>query len=379
MITPSYTAGYKNFHPSWYQSLTNDFARIKKAASDLASLNGSKAMLSITTGFSIRISLNSHKFLEKLSPFQRIQISRKIASLSAIPRPKDSAAQKNAQDIYCVTEMHTGFSISYKIFAQTIYVLEIVPNPKLAGESKELPALYIVTKNNRELWDIVKRPLDSINTQHAAINGQSNDLKRARGLMGDHIEYTFKNDNVKEFTLFHNPTDGAFWDTFESSLDKREKTTAIAKQFATVLAKVQKNGKPVKWVAHSQGGLIFTEAARFHWENHHSELSNNSVQFNAGANNEQRTKTILKHANIRILGFNNHPFDPVPNIIGGNSKDWVSLLGSAVGFFFVFSDDPDVRPHTMPYNGNSKVANKVYDISNKSSLIVQSIINSIPK
>jgi len=379
MITPSYTAGYKNFHPSWYQSLTNDFARIKKAASDLASLNGSKAMLSITTGFSIRISLNSHKFLEKLSPFQRIQISRKIASLSAIPRPKDSAAQKNSQDIYCVTEMHTGFSISYKILAQTIYVLEIVPNPKLVGESKELPALYLVRYKGGDEWELVNKPLEAVSTTHAAINGQSNVLSKAWDLMAIHITAAFRNEIIKEYTLFHNPSDGFFWDTYESSLDKREKTTAIAKQFSAVLGKVQNSGKPVKWVAHSQGGLIFTEAARYHWEHHHSELSHNSVQFNAGANNEQKTKSILKKPNIKILGFNNHPFDPVPNIIGENAKDWVSLLGSTVGCFFIFSDNPNVSPHTLPYSGNSNVVNKVYNIKDKSALVVQSIINAIPK
>lgn len=379
MPTAPNTAGYTEFHPSWYQSLTNDFARIKNATSNLASFNGRKAMRSITTGLSIKISQNAHKFLEKLSPYQRIQITRKIASLSATPRPKDSAAQKGSQDIYCVTEMHTGFSISYKILAQTIYVLEIVPNPKLKGESRELPALYLVRSKGGNEWEIVKKPLNSISTQHAAINGQSNNLVDAWSLMAKHVTASFKKDIIKEYTLFHNPSDGLFWDTYESSLDKREKTTAIAKQFSSILNNVQSAGKPVKWVAHSQGGLIFTEAARYHWENHHSELSSNSVQFNAGANNEQKTKTILKMPNITILGFNNHPFDPVPNIIGGNAKDWVSLLGSTVGFFFVISDNQDISPHTLPYSGNSKVVSKVYNIKDKSALVVQSIINAIPK
>jgi len=142
---------------------------------------------------------------------------------------------------------------------------------------------------------------------------------------------------------------------------------------------VHENGNSVKWLAHSQGGLIFTEAARYHWENNHTELSNNSVQFNAGANNEAISKGILKNVKIDILGFNNHPFDPVPNIIGGNAKDWVSKLGSTIGFLFIFTDNPNKSPHTLPYTDNSSVVNNVYDVKNKSALVVQSIVNSLPK
>jgi len=87
----------------------------------------------------------------------------------------------------------------------------------------------------------------------------------------------------------------------------------------------------------------------------------------------------LKNVKIDILGFNNHPFDPVPNLIGGNAKDWLSALGSTIGLFFIFTDNPNNSPHTLPYTGNSTVANKVYDVRNKSALVVQSIINSLPK
>ena len=105
----------------------------------------------------------------------------------------------------------------------------------------------------------------------------------------------------------------------------------------------------------------------------------NSVQFDAGANNAVKTRQILDRVGISIHGFNNHPFDPVPNLIGGNAKDWVSVLGSCIGLFFVFGDDPSTSPHTLSYTGNSAVVNKVYDIKNKSALMVQAIINSLPR
>ena len=106
---------------------------------------------------------------------------------------------------------------------------------------------------------------------------------------------------------------------------------------------------------------------------------NNVLFVDANANNEVKTKQILGGVGINIHGFNNHPFDPVPNLIGGNAKDWVSVLGSCIGLLFVFSDDPSLSPHTLPYTGTSAVVNKVYDITNKSALMVQAIINSLPR
>ncbi len=366
--------GFTHFKPSFYQRLSNNVAKVRNTVS-------TGNIGAITTGHKIQISASSHSFLEKLSPYQRIQITRKIASLSPTPRPKDASLQKDSNDIYCVTETNTAFSISYKVQSNTVYILEIVPNPKLKGAGKELPALYLVKRTGPggQQWAKVNKPADSVDTNYAAINGQSNALDRALSLMGTHLSVTFKKDAIKEYTLFHNPSDGGFWDTYESSQDKKQKTTAVSKQFSTVLANVQEKGNPVTWLAHSQGGLIFTEASRYHWENNHTELSKNTVHFNAGANNETKTKKILRDVNIKILDFNNHPFDPVPNIIGGNAKDWTSRLGSVIGFFFVFTDNAERSPHTLPYTGNSSVVNKVYNVRDKSALVVQSIINSLPK
>lgn len=370
-MTSPQAQGYSNFNPSWYQKINSNISRVHNTIT-------SRNFNSLTAGHEIKISPNSHQFLEKLSPYQRVQISREIASLSATPRPTNSAKQKSSNNIYVITEKNTAFSISYKIYVTKIYILEILPTPKLTGKHRELPALYQVKRVQNNEWALIPSPVDNVNSTHAAINGQSNVLNLASELMGKHISEAFKNDNVSSYTLFHNPSDGLFWDTYESSQDKRHETTAVAKQFANVLKNVQKKGEHVKWVAHSQGGLIFTEAARYHWENNKTELSKNSVQFNAGANNENKSNTILKAVNIKVHDYNNHPFDPVPNIIGGNAKDWVSLLGSTVGFVFLFTG-PNRSPHTNHYNGNSSVVNKVYNMKDKSALIVQSIINSLPK
>jgi hypothetical protein len=42
------------------------------------------------------------------------------------------------------------------------------------------------------------------------------------------------------------------------------------------------------------------------------------MRFNAGANNGAATKPILENS-VQIYKFNSHPFDTVPNIVGGNA------------------------------------------------------------
>ena len=364
---------FSDFQPSFYQNIRNQAITTGRALS--AFCHGRRA---IQTGYDLKISPAAQQLLELLSPYQRVEITRKVASLSAKPRPSDAAPQKGTADVFCITEKNTGFCISFKLHGSAVYVLEILPNPKLKGESKELPGLYLVNYLDGT-WQKSKKDIKHIDTAHAAINGQSNVLARASGLMGNHVSTMFKEDKVKSYTLFHNPSDGTFWDTYESSLDKKEQTTAVSKLFAGVLADVQKQNKQVKWLAHSQGGLIFTEASRYHWINVRTQLDMNSVQFNAGANNEKLSKKLLAQVNIKIHGFNNHPFDPVPNILGGNANGWVSLLGSAVGFAFIFTDNPENSPHTNPYQGPTTTVKRVYNLKNKGSLAIQAIINALPQ
>ncbi len=204
IMTGSAAQNFINFNPSWYQKLSNNAARVRNTVTNLD-------IAAITAGHKIKISPNSHLFLEKLSPYQQVQITRKIASLSPTPRPSDASAQKSTENIYSIVEINTGFAISYKVQAGIVYILEIVPNPKLMGAGKELPALYVVKRSGANgQWALVPKAVDSIKTAHAAVNGQSNDLDRSRNLMGTHLSTMFKQDMIKEYTLFHNPTDGGF-------------------------------------------------------------------------------------------------------------------------------------------------------------------------
>ncbi|CUA85364.1 RHS repeat domain-containing protein [Pseudidiomarina woesei] len=213
-----------------------------------------------------------------------------------------------------------------------------------SSKSSSGGTLYKVVKVKGK-WQIAGE-VDSVTTAHAAVNGILNEADRAAGLMGDHLEHAYEDDEITEYTLYHNPTEGVFWDSWETFRDKMGWTTDVAKGLARVLDDTQKAGIRVKWVAHSQGGAIFAEAVRYLGK----DLSNTTVAFHASASNTWMTKRIMASSNVSIRGFLNHPGDAVPNIIGLNTANpfkiirsiWnaPSLVGS--------ENDPYWSPHTMP-------------------------------
>ncbi len=207
---------------------------------------------------------------------------------------------------------------------------------------------YIVEKVSDE-W-MVTRATTSVETDKAAINGILNEPGYAAWLMGQHIEAEFK--NVDKFTLFYNPTEGLVADGWESLRDKMGLTTDIAKQFSKVLVETQASGRNVDWVAHSQGGIIFSEAVRIS----DSNLSNMSVVFHSGGNNEWVTNKILDRAEISLIGegYRNHPLDPVPNIAGFNTANPIKIIGSIFALPFVIWGGSDVSPHTLPHIKNGE-------------------------
>ncbi|WP_413662607.1 hypothetical protein ACG1BZ_15500 [Microbulbifer sp. CNSA002] len=137
-----------------------------------------------------------------------------------------------------------------------------------------------------------------MDTEYAAINGMLNELDYATELMGAHVQHAF-GKGVTEFTLFHNPTGDLLADGWESFRDKIGWTTDVAKQFSAVLGNIQSRGKGVSWVAHSQGGIIFSEAVRYNGGN----LSNLRVAFHSGGNNRWPTSGILRNTGVTNLGY----------------------------------------------------------------------------
>lgn len=164
------------------------------------------------------------------------------------------------------------------------------------------------------------------------------------------LEWAYKTDanNIKEYTLFHNQSEGGTKDFFECVKDKTS-ITENAKYFASVLKQVQERGRPVKWVAHSQGGIIFNRAVKHHNETVRGSLSKNSVVFHSGGNNMKDSSSSLSAAGIQFEFPPNNPFDIVPRLAGANDvslraiKETVPFRGNLKG------DNPLCSPHTLPF------------------------------
>lgn len=172
-------------------------------------------------------------------------------------------------------------------------------------------ACYSVSIDDRKKVTGFERTT-AVGSGFAAINGMLNTVGYAMNLMGGHVKDRFESKN---YTLIYNPTEGFFRDAIESARDKFGATTEITKAFANVLASTESN---TSWIAHSQGGIIFSEAVRFNLANGVQTMGNNSVSFDSGANNAWVTNRYLVKAGIGLVGrgYYDAPNDLVPQIVG---------------------------------------------------------------
>jgi len=201
-----------------------------------------------------------------------------------------------------------------------------------------------------------------------------------------HLQNAYKGETIKEFTLFHNPTTSFLGDTWESTRDKLGITNPMTKRFAKILEETQQYNGETKWVAHSQGGAIFAQAVHYLNKKNGVSLDGQTVYFQGHANNMLVTKPILKKAGVKLHkeGYNNNPFDGVPQIIGLNAVTDLllsfgfgsigRLLAAPLAIIpglvpFSFTGNPKISPHTRPYNGignyGKSVASGVKDILGK--------------
>jgi hypothetical protein len=171
--------------------------------------------------------------------------------------------------------------------------------------------------------------------------------------MGIHVEDAYAGTSA--YTLVYVPDNSFTTDLLLSLGDKLGlgglTTSSEANFLSGVLQNVQDNGQQVDWVAHSRGGAIFTQTVNIN----SGELSNNSILFHAGANNELVTQGILNDAGIKYgigtLGNEQPPYknsdaDLVPNIVGFNGNP-IQIIKSILAIPDL-SKGPLVSPHTLP-------------------------------
>ncbi len=201
-------------------------------------------------------------------------------------------------------------------------------------------------------WKPDPIPVTRVNTQHAAVNGMQNELTKATWLMGTHLDRAYEGDGIKAYTLFHNPTDRAKLDLVECVFDKRLGTKSHnAQHLAAVLSQNNQQGKQVKWLAHSQGAIIFC-AALEHYRIHYGKpLTGQQLAVHGSGSNVERLKRIAHSTGLKVVAVRNNPYDLVPNLAGRNDLSSSSLVRSMKFKGLVTGDDAAASPHTLPFLG----------------------------
>lgn len=286
-----------------------------------------------------------------------------LKGLRANPRPPSAKILKGSTSTFKLE--NDAYRVDYRVANGEVMVYNIQPTDRLQNQRDKLeqPALYRVKRNNQGFWQISGK-VDKVSTAYAAVNGQSNNLTKATWLMGAHLEYEYK--TLQEYTLFHNPSIGGAGDTWESLRDKLGITTPVTRQFAQILADTQKQANKTKWIAHSQGALIFVEGVRYLLNGSSSSalrkgqfngirnkekgelLNQHSIAFHGNANNNFRSKFLMKRAGIEVLAIRANDYDPVANILGTNTLNPRKLIGSAIYLRHATSGSVAQSTHTLP-------------------------------
>jgi hypothetical protein len=310
-------------------------------------------------GWPLFIMPGAEKRLLGLSMYEQGELARKITDLAAGPYTLEGEQHKHQPMLKRRIEV-CNFFIEILIERGEITVMGITFNgliEKLDAKKQERGLYHVKRERKIEIrpgaaketndavksaWKLSSR-VERVKTQFAAVNGQSNDLAKATWLMGDHATHAFPSEDVVEYTLFHNPTRGVIRDSWDSVRDKFGCTTEEAKWLCSILNDIQDRRQPTSWVVHSQGGLIFAEALRYHISKTQGRpLEMNRVVFDGNANNTWRTTFLLDKVGIQRLlsdegGSNNYDF--VHNVLGLNTPNPVKLLGSLLHLPALFSNN----------------------------------------
>lgn len=198
-------------------------------------------------------------------------------------------------------------------------------------------------------------PTHRVDTVHAAVNGMQNNLTKAAWLMRVHLEtaYADATSPLDDYTLFHNPTEGAYKDLFECAFDKQNLLACShnSQHLAAVLKEAQERGHRTRWVAHSQGAIMFSTAVGFALERYGLRLDCHSVSLHGAGCNIRQAEITCTRAGITIERVRNNPFDLVANLAGANDLSFSGLARSLKFRGLVLGDDPLASPHSLPYLG----------------------------
>lgn len=323
-----------------------------------------------STGYKVFLTgYAEHVLKQEVVGYREMSLNKLIDQLSSLPRPVQNGYQmKGSPNTQMVSS--TSHNVWYKVVSGQIIVfnIEILNEAQNARDRLEKPGLYKIKKTGQGNW-IKEASTRQITTKHAAINGMQNNLNKATWLMGAHLDHEYGSSGMKEYTLFHNPSVGFDGDLWESVKDKFGFTTGVTEKFSKVLQESQKAGNEIKWVAHSQGGLIFAEAVRYFLNGNSSwallggfngifkdkekvDLSHHKVAFHGNANNNIRSKLLFDRAGIEVVSTKVNDYDLVGNVLGANTLNPRKIVGSII-YANHLSGSVAQSPHTLSQSQES--------------------------
>ena len=292
------------------------------------------------------------------------------------------------------------FLIRYSLDSNFVSITDILFDKQLEGAKNNFAAertmLYEVKRRSNDTydkamndegikkvqgaWEPIPTPTTQIKTQHAAVNGMQNELTKAMWLMGTHLDRAYEGDGIKAYTLFHNPTDYAKLDLIECAFDKRSGTKSHnAQHLAAVLAQNNQQGKQVKWLAHSQGAIIFC-AALEHYRIHYGKpLTGQELAVHGSGSNIERLKRIAHSTGLKVVAVRNNPYDLVPNLADRSKISSSSLVRSMKFKGLVTGGDVGASPHTLPFLGLVTYADQLQMLGyNDKADVVRKFIKTLP-
>lgn len=257
------------------------------------------------SGYAIFIHENALGFLNQAiqDNYASFKLVRRIIAMRSNPRPWDGGIKRGTTDHRQLAI--EGIWVNYFIESGCVYIENITPNFNAASKH-ELPGLHLVSKSS-DGWRISRAYVNDITTKYAAINGHDNNLNSAATeIMPHQLLSAYSDEEINEYTLFHNPAKGVFSSYYDSTRDKLGFTPPLTKRFSELLQSTQKKQSEVKWVTHNQGSLIFTQAINFHNKMFGGSLNKHSVYFQNPANNMLTSNKILNRAQVRLHNGNNN-------------------------------------------------------------------------
>jgi hypothetical protein len=350
----------------------------------------------VRSGFRVRLT-GYAEHIRRVAEQQDVyylELQRILIGLRSTPRSYLASVLKGSVSIFSIE--NDFYRVDYQINnGHEIFVhnLQLVDRLQKQLDKMEKVALYRVKRNSQGMFEVQSK-VDKVTTPFAAVNGQSNNLTKATWLMAQHLEYQF--GRVDEYTLFHNPSIGTLGDTWESFRDKIGFTTPVTKVFAKTLEETQRSGNKTQWIAHSQGGAIFSEGVRYLLNGSSSYAINklqlngirnpekgsllnaHSVAFHGNANNNLRTKPLMTRAGVNVLQPQANDYDFVHNVIGMNTLNPRKIVGSLVYINHLFYGSVPQSTHTTAQSQADWEKN-MKDGPGKGRGLVQKGFNAITK